>query len=93
MLLVWIFAILICYVLCRLWIKFVNWIFNVPNSKVDEPDLENPYILHHIIREMNHDNYDKYLEWMDKNNKSLPIKKVLTKEEWEFEYKLYKSLK
>jgi len=42
---------------------------------------------------MNHDNYDKYLEWMDKNNKSLPIKKVLTKKEWEFEYKLYKSLK
>lgn len=49
MLLVWKFAILICYLLCRLWIKFVNWIFNVPNSKVDEPDIENPYILHHIL--------------------------------------------
>ena len=75
------------------WVKLMNSIF-IPLIKKSEKkqkqnlDLENPYIEAHLLRRRNDKDYEDYLNWLDKTGGDLPIKKTLTREEWEFEKQL-----
>ena len=73
---------------CWAWIKFVNWIF--PKEKKKEPALipqSNPYIEAQKRRNQNDHWYDEYISWMDHNGGGMPMDKVKTPEEKQFEKK------
>ena len=63
------------------------WIFKSSLIK-KTPKKVNPYIQAHEIRQINDANYEDYIKWLDKNNHALPIDKIKTAEELEFERKL-----
>lgn len=46
---------------------------------------KNPYILHHKVVDHNEKNYDDYLKWLDKKGGGLPVDKIKTAEEKNFE--------
>lgn len=48
----------------------------------------NPYISYHKKRILNDKNYEEYLKWLDKENGSLPVSKLLTREEIIFKQKM-----
>lgn len=58
-----------------------------------EKDSNNPYIAYHKLRKQNDKNYERYLAWMDKNNEGLPIEKIKSEEEEEFENKMKEQVK
>ena len=69
------------------WIKFVYWV--LPKKKKQEAPhpQPNPYIEAQRRRDQNDRWYDEYISWMDHNGGGMPINKVKTPEEMEFEKK------
>ena len=84
------YVILVVVLLSVLWVLLVNIIMNPMIRKAKKKE-SNPYIMYHEMRSLNDQHYEDYLKWMDKHNKGLPVEKILTKEEWEFEQQLKKS--
>jgi hypothetical protein len=82
-----IFGICTAYVLIKLWIKFVYFMF--PVKLRDEG--KNPYIEYEKRKIKNDRDYKAYLEYMNKHNRSVPVAKLLTPEEKDAERKI-KSL-
>lgn len=80
-------AVICAGVLIWAWVKFVYWL--LPKKK--QENTENPYIHSHLMRRANDKAYDEYLDWLDKNNGSLPIEKLKTREELKFEREINKS--
>ena len=70
---------------CWLWIKFVNWLIPKDKNNIEPP--ENPYIEAHKRRLINDAWYEDYLKWMDHNGGGMPMDKVKTPEEQQFEKK------
>ena len=64
----------------------------IRRAKAKEPDFENPYIVDHLYRRKNDSDYEAYLDWLDKEGGGLPLEKILTQEEWEFEQKIKENL-
>ena len=62
----------------------MNPLIRKAEKKEGKPDLDNEYILEHLIRRKNDSDYEAYLKWLDDTGGDLPIKKELTEEEWEF---------
>lgn len=61
-------------------------------NKIEE--LNNEYIIKQKIIDENEKKYNDYLNWMQKrNNGSVPIEKIKTKEEFEAEKKINQLLK
>ena len=79
--------ILIVVWLCWLWVLLVNLVMNPMIRKAKKKE-SNPYIMYHEMRSLNDQHYQDYLKWMDKHNKGLPVKKIKSEEEFEFEQKL-----
>ena len=69
------------------WIKFVYWV--LPKKKKQEAPRPqpNPYIEAQRRRDQNDRWYDEYISWMDHNGGGMPMDKVKTPEEMEFEKK------
>lgn len=83
-------ALVIGSVLIYGFIKMINAVFNPVIKRLEDKKrrmykLDNPYIQAHQVRRHNDDSYQEYLEWLDKNNGSLPIDKLKTHEELRFE--------
>lgn len=81
---------LVCFGIALIygWIKLVNWIWPKTMEKGNEPIApSNPYIDAQRRRDQNDRWYDEYLSWMDHNNGGMPMNKVKTPEEIEFEKK------
>ncbi len=90
MVLIVIASVVIGSVLIYGFINLVNAIFNpmiktLEDRKKPKYNVDNPYIQAHQVRRNNDANYQEYLEWLDKNNGSLPIDKLKTEEELRFE--------
>ena len=88
-----IFLILIGGGLIYSWVKLVNSIFiyfvkKSKNKQSKVSSIPNPYIETHLLRRRNDKDYEDYLNWLDKTGGDLPVKKVLTREEWEFQQQL-----
>ena len=74
-------------VICYAFIKGIQKLYS--HLKASKEDLTpNPYIEAHKLRHENDKNYEDYLSWLNEQGGDIPIKKVLTREEWEFEKKL-----
>ncbi|MBW2961271.1 hypothetical protein [Mesonia aestuariivivens] len=70
------------------WVKFFNWIWPKQKKQTATPTPpSNPYIDAHKRRQQNDKYYEDYLNWMDKTGADLPMDKVKSKEEIEFEKK------
>jgi hypothetical protein len=68
------------YVLIKLWIKAVNWIFGYT------PKGKNPYIDAHKRKFKNDRDYEEYLKWLNTDQRrDIPFEKVKTKRDAEFE--------
>lgn len=63
----------------------MNPLIHKAETKEGKPDIENPYIAEHIAKRHNDRCYEEYLEWLVKDGGDLPVKKILTREEWEFQ--------
>lgn len=53
---------------------------------------ENPYIRYHKFKNRNDENYDEYLEWLEKEGHGVPIDKVKMPEDVRAENKIKKLL-
>lgn len=74
-------------------IKLINAVFNPAIRALQEKKrritkTDNPYIQAHRQRINNDQNYQEYLQWLDNNDGHLPIDKVKTDEEMNFENEL-----
>ncbi len=83
-------AVVIAVAILYGFIKAVNAVFNPlirwTERKRDRLQLkDNPYVQAHMERRWNDKMYDEYLDWLDQTNGSLPIEKLKSKEEIEFE--------
>jgi len=84
--------VLLGVVLCYLWVKLVNLIFNPiirwldrKNTRLNKTD--NPYIQAHKLKFHNDFMYDEYLKWLNENGGDIPFEKWKTDEEREFDKK------
>jgi len=84
------------FLVSRVWLWLVNAVFNPlikrANKKENKPDVENPYIAEHLAMRYNDKSHEEYLEWLDRDGGGLPIKKILTQEEWGFEQQMKNQL-
>lgn len=53
---------------------------------------ENPYINAQKLIDDNNREYEDYLKWMSENSSGVPLKKVMTKEEYEAEIRIKKLI-
>ena len=65
--------------------RFINAFFSLFEKK------ENPYVEAHKAKKKGDAVYQEYLNWLDKNGGDMPLEKLKTKEEFEFEKKLHKA--
>lgn len=93
MIIILLIAIIVCFVLCYLWVKFVFAIFSpkIWNRKKLKED-SNPYIKAQKLINANHKNYDDYLIWMQNNGGGIPLDKVMTREEFEGDAEIKKLI-
>tara|TARA_R110000850_G_scaffold7780_4_gene28515 strand:+ start:756 stop:1028 length:273 start_codon:yes stop_codon:yes gene_type:complete len=63
----------------------VIWACGLVPFKKKKHEFTNPYIEGHKLRRLNDEAYSDYIIWLDDNNYSLPIDKLKTKEELDFE--------
>lgn len=72
-------GIVVCFIACWLWVKFVFSIFGLINKK--RVPVLNPYIEAQKLIIENDKNYEDYLNWMDKKGSGVPLEKIMTKED------------
>lgn len=77
------------------WVKAINAIFNPLIKRIDANKKElrgdnNPYIKAHKKRTKNDLDYDEYLNWLNNNDGELPIEKIKSIEEINFEKQINK---
>lgn len=53
-----------------------------------DPFENNLYINAHRTRRKNDDDYETYLDWLDKTGGDLPIDKIISREEWNFKQQM-----
>jgi len=76
------------YVLIKLWIKAVNWIFG------HKPKGKNPYIDAHRRKFKNDKDYNDYIEWLNyEKRRDIPFEKVKTNRDAEFEKSFKDTIK
>lgn len=88
MVLVVLVGIVLCITLCYWWVKAVGAFFDWIERRMGKTDVRNPYIKAHLSRMKNDQEYQDYLEWLDRSGGDLPFDKWKTKEEMDFESKI-----
>ena len=72
--------------LIYLWVKAFNAVFNPLIRKVNKNS--NPYITAHKVKFKNDKDYDNYLRWLNKKGGDMPIDKLKSIQELQFEKQL-----
>lgn len=81
----------VCVALCYWWVRAVGSLFDWLEKKKSGTDVNNPYIRTHLSKIKNDKKYQEYLKWLDQNGGDMPVEKLRTREEFEFEKKLQKA--
>ena len=84
-------GIVVCVALCYWWVKAIVTIFDWLEKKINGTDVNNPYIKAHLSKKKGDTTYQEYLKWLDKNGGDMPLEKLKTKEELEFDRKLERA--
>lgn len=82
--------ILVGAIACFLWWKLAMFLFWPKKKTLQEV---NPYIEAHKLKVKNDENYDEYIDWLDKNGGGIPFSKIQTKEDIEAEKKINNLIK
>lgn len=72
--------------------RFALWVMNGIEGKVKASiDIsKNPYISYHKMKDRNENDYEAYLEWLEKNGSGAPIEKMKSPEDVRAESKIRK---
>lgn len=85
------FGALACYVWAKICYGLYKGFYNIINNKKIREE-NNPYIKAQKLIDKNNQDYQNYINWMQKNSNGVPLDKIMTKEEFTADQEIKKLI-
>ena len=86
-----VFGLVACYGWWKLCMSLYNHSYKLINRKKLREE-NNPYIKAQKLIDKNNQDYQNYIDWMQKNSNGVPLDKIMTKEEFTADQKIKKLI-